>query len=327
MSKKGVILINLGGPDSLEAVEPFLYNLFSDPDIFKLPFQKLFARLISKIRAKSTKKYYELMGGKSPQLEQTLLQARALQEKLGDEYEVVVGMRYWKPFIKDALKELTNKGIKDITLLPLYPQYSKTTTGSAFNEVSRTIKNLNLKNLKVKKIEKFYDHPLFIKAWTEQIKKFVKNPQEYHFLFSAHSLPKKIVDKGDPYQKQTEETVKLVMEYFPNVNYTLAYQSKVGGFAKWLEPFTDKVIEELIKKGVKKLVVIPISFVSEHSETLYELDYQYRQLAEKLGYEEFIRIPTLQTNEYFIKALEDLVIYPFSKKSSGIEHPDINHKK
>ncbi|GAB6065737.1 ferrochelatase [Aquifex pyrophilus] len=306
MSKKGVLLINLGGPDSLEAVEPFLYNLFSDPDIFRLPFQKLLAKLIAKVRAKKTREYYEMMGGKSPQLEQTFEQARALQERLGKNYRVEVGMRYWKPFIKDALKRLFEEGIEELIALPLYPQFSVTTTGSAFNELQRALKELKAENLKVKKISHFYDNPLFIRAWVERIKERVKNPEDYHFLFSAHSLPKKIVERGDPYQRQTQETVELIMKHFPEIPYTVAYQSKVG-FGKWLEPSTEEALRNLIKNGVKRLVVIPISFVSEHSETLYELDYVYKSLAEELGYEEFIRIPTLQSHPTFIKALEEIV--------------------
>ncbi|WP_461831354.1 ferrochelatase [Aquifex sp.] len=306
MSKKGVILINLGGPNSLEDVEPFLYNLFSDPDIFKLPFQKFLAKLIAKVRARRTREYYEVMGGKSPQLEQTLEQAKALQDKLGESYKVVVGMRYWKPFIRDALKTLIDEGIKEIILLPLYPQFSITTTGSAFNEFQRAVKGLKAENLKVRKVFHFYNHPLFIKAWVERIREKVEKPEDYHFIFSAHSLPKKIIEKGDPYQKQTEETVKLIMQHFPKASYTLAYQSKVG-FGRWLEPSTEEAIRNSIGKGIKKLVVIPISFVSEHSETLYELDHVYKNLAERLGCEEFIRIPTLQTHPTFIKALEKIV--------------------
>ena len=306
MSKKGVILINLGGPNSLEDVEPFLYNLFSDPDIFKLPFQKFLAKLIAKVRAKKTREYYEVMGGKSPQLEQTLEQAKALRDKLGESYKVVVGMRYWKPFIRDALKTLIDEGIKEIILLPLYPQFSITTTGSAFNEFQRAVKELKAENLKVRKVFHFYNHPLFIKAWVERIREKVEKPEDYHFIFSAHSLPKKIIEKGDPYQKQTEETVKLIMQHFPKASYTLAYQSKVG-FGKWLEPSTEEAIRNAIEKGIKKIVVIPISFVSEHSETLYELDHVYKNLAERLGCEEFIRIPTLQTHPTFIKALEKIV--------------------
>ncbi|RUM30449.1 MAG: ferrochelatase, partial [Aquifex sp.] len=221
-------------------------------------------------------------------------------------YKVVVGMRYWKPYIKDALSQLLREGIREVILLPLYPQYSVTTTGSAFNEFERVKKTLNAGHIKVKKVEHFYDHPLYIKAWTNQIKQSVNNLKDYHILFSAHSLPKKLIEKGDPYREQTEKTVKLIMENFPGVDYTLSYQSKVG-FGEWLEPSTEEVIRNLIKKGVKKLLVVPISFVSEHSETLYELDHQYKGLAKELGYEEFIRIPTLRTNPYFISALEDLV--------------------
>jgi len=311
LAKKGVILINLGGPDSLESVEPFLINLFSDPDIFSLPFQGLLARVIAKLRARSTRKYYELMGGKSPQLEQTLRQAEKLQEKLGEDYKVVVGMRYWKPYIEDALKTLLEEGVKSITLLPLYPQYSKTTTGSAFNEFRRVSERYRLEGIEVYKINSFHDHPLYIEAWVERIRESVKKTEEYFFLFSAHSLPKKIVEEGDPYQQHTQETVKRIMEHFPDHRYALAYQSRVG-FGEWLEPYTDKLMEKLAKEGVKKLLVIPISFVSEHSETLYELDVQYRELAEKLGIEDYVRVKTLQDSPLFIEALADLV-----RKSGG----------
>ncbi len=308
MEKTGVILMNMGGPDSLEAVEPFLYNLFSDHDIIQIPkiIQKPVAFLISKLRAKSTRKYYEAMGGKSPQKEQTLKQAKALQKVLGDRYKVVVAMRYWHPFTYEALSELFQENIKKIILLPLYPQYSTTTTGSSFNEFYRVYNSFK-KDIPVLKIESFHNHPTYIKAMVENIKDFLPSYKDYYFLFSAHSLPVKIIEKGDPYQKQVEETVRLIMEYFPENQYSIAYQSKIGP-VKWLEPMTDEMIERLYKEGIRNLAVIPVSFVSEHSETLYELDIQYGELARELGYTSYVRIPTLKDHPLFIQALKELVL-------------------
>ncbi len=309
MKKIGVILMNMGGPDSLDAIQPFLYNLFSDHDIIQIPrlIQKPVAYLISKIRAKKTREYYEYMGGKSPQKEQTLAQANALQEALGDKYKVVVAMRYWHPFTDEALEELFKDEIEKIILLPLYPQYSKTTTGSSFNEFFRQYKKFG-KNIPVIKINDFHDHPTYIKAMVENIKENLpQNYQDYFFLFSAHSLPEKVILEGDPYKDQTEKTVKLIMEHFPDVKYKLAYQSKIGP-VKWLEPMTENLIKELAQKGIKNLVVIPVSFVSEHSETLYELDYQYGNLAKELGIKNYIRIPTLKTHPLFIQALREIVL-------------------
>ncbi|MGB9766318.1 MAG: ferrochelatase [Sulfurihydrogenibium sp.] len=331
MKKKiGVVLLNMGGPDSLDAIQPFLYNLFSDHDIIQIPkpIQKPVAFLISRLRAKKTRKYYEIMGGKSPQKEQTLQQAEKLQSALGEDFKVVVAMRYWHPFTEEALQELFKEDLKGIVLLPLYPHYSRTTTGSSFNEFDRKVKKYiksgkytvlsTLKgvknpyyyssNIPIKKINCFFNNPDYINAMVTNIKENLPaDYKDYYFLFSAHSLPEKIILDGDPYQKQTEETVRLIMQHFQGVKYSLAYQSKVGP-VKWLEPFTDQEIERLAKEGVKKLVVIPVSFVSEHSETLYELDYQYGQLAKELGIESYIRIPTLKTHPLFIEALKNLVI-------------------
>ncbi|NPA58109.1 MAG: ferrochelatase [Aquificae bacterium] len=309
MAKTGVVLMNMGGPDSLDAVQPFLYNLFSDHNIIRIPrpVQKPVAWLISQIRAKKTQDYYKLMGGKSPQKEQTLEQAKALQEELGEDYKVVVAMRYWHPFTEEAVEELLKEGVERIILLPLYPHYSKTTTGSSFQEFDRIYREKGL-TIPVERINSYHDHPLFIKAWTEKIKQELgDNYADYYFLFSAHSLPQKVIQEGDPYQKQVEETVRLIMEHFPGVKHSLAYQSKVSP-VKWLEPFTDEEIVRLGREGIKKLSVIPVSFVSEHSETLYELDKMYKELAEESGIEDYKRIGTLRTNRYFIQALKELVL-------------------
>jgi ferrochelatase len=201
-------------------------------------------------------------------------------------------MRYWKPFIETAVKESIEEGAEAFVLLPMYPQYSKTTTGSSFNEFERVYKRLGL-NLPVVKIHSYHNHPLYIRAMVERIKERVKEPEKYFFLFSAHSLPVKVIERGDPYKDQTEETVKLIMEHFPGVKYALGYQSKVGP-VKWLEPETERLLEDVIRAGHKKIVVVPVSFTCEHSETLYELDNQYGNLAKELGVEEYVRISTLQ---------------------------------
>ncbi len=309
MAKKGVLLLNMGGPDSLEAVQPFLYNLFSDHDIIRIPrlIQKPVAKLISKVRAKKTRHYYEIMGGKSPQQEQTQEQAKELQKALGESYKVEIAMRYWHPFTHEALRKLFLEEIEKIILLPMYPQFSTTTTGSSIKEFYRVYSGGDFPSVPVVEIRSYHNHPLYIKAMVRNIKENLPNYRDYFFLFSAHSLPMYVVKEGDPYKEQTEETVRLIMEHFEGVPYRLGYQSKVGPM-KWLEPMTDKLIKELAKNGVRKLAVIPVSFVCEHSETLYELDHQYGKLAREVGIESYVRIPTLRTHPLFIQALKELVL-------------------
>ncbi len=336
----GVVLFNMGGPDSLSAIQPFLYNLFSDHDIIKFPrpLQKPLAWFISRLRAKKTKHYYEIMGGKSPQKEQTQAQAKALQEALGEDFKVVVALRYWHPLTEEALRELFRYPIKRLVLLPLYPQYSRTTTGSSFNEFDRVFRRLTgsgrhfslttvegqenpyfyPSTLPIHRINCYHNHPTYIRAMVENIKEHLPSWQGYFFLFTAHSLPVDIIKEGDPYQRQTEETVRLIMEHFPGVKHALGYQSKVGP-TKWLEPFTDKLLEELINSGVKRIAVIPVSFTCEHSETLYELDHLYGNMARERGVD-FVRIPTLKTHPTYIQALKDLVLQTISscEKIKGI---------
>jgi len=336
----GVVLFNMGGPDSLSAIRPFLYNLFSDHDIIRFPkaIQKPLAFFLSFLRAKKTRHYYEIMGGKSPQREQTQAQAQALQKALGEGYKVVVALRYWHPLTEEALRALLEYPIERIVLLPLYPQYSRTTTGSSFNEFDRVFrrlvkggKNFNLTTLKgqeksyfypssipVHRINCYYNHPTYIRAMVENIRENLPNWQEFFFLFTAHSLPMSIIREGDPYQRQTEETVRLIMEHFPGVGYALGYQSKVGP-TKWLEPFTQDLLEKLIDSGVKKIAVVPVSFTCEHSETLYELDYLYGNMARERGVE-LIRIPTLKTHPLYIQVLKELVLHAISscEKIKGI---------
>ena len=309
MKKIGVVLLSMGGPDSLDAVRPFLYNLFSDHDIIRIPkpIQKPLAWIISRVRARKTRHYYELMGGKSPQKDQTIEQARKLQGLLGDRYKVVVAMRYWHPFTEEALEDLFREDIERIILLPMYPQFSTTTTGSSFKEFERVYRQKGYPDVPIIKVRDYHDHPLYIKAMVDNIKEHLGEWRGYFFLFSAHSLPVYVIKEGDPYSGQTERTVELIMEHFPEVPYRLGYQSKVGP-VRWLEPMTDRLIEELAKQGVRRLAVIPVSFVSEHSETLYELDIQYGELARSLGIEDYRRVPTLRTHPTFMRALKEIVL-------------------
>lgn len=311
MSTTAVVLLNMGGPDSMSAIRPFLYNLFSDHDIIQIPrlIQKPVAFFISTFRAKKTEYYYKIMGGKSPQKEQTILQAKALQDALKDNFVVEIALRYWHPFTQEAIENLEKIKPSKIVLLPLYPHYSSTTTGSSFKEFYRLLKKSSLKDTPVKEVKDYHDHPLFIKAWTENIKNSGIN-DEYFILFSAHSLPQKIIDRGDPYKAQIEKSVELIMKNFTN-KHMISYQSKVGP-VKWLEPATDKTIENLAKQGVKKLCLVPISFVSEHSETLYEMDYLYKNMAKDLGIKHFVRVPTLQTNPTYIELLKELSTNAFA---------------
>ncbi|WP_448588172.1 ferrochelatase [Thermocrinis sp.] len=323
MKKVAVLLLNMGGPDSLDAVEPFLYNLFSDHDIIEIPrlIQKPLAFLISKFRAKKTRHYYEIMGGKSPQREQTEKQAQALQKLLPERFIVKVAMRYWKPFTEEAVKKALEEKAEAFILLPMYPQYSKTTTGSSFNEFDRVCKRLGI-DLPVVKIKSYHNHPLYIKAMVENIKENVPDPERYFFLFTAHSLPVKVIKRGDPYKDQTEETVRLIMEHFPNVEYALGYQSKVGP-TEWLKPETEELLKQLINSGKKRIVLIPVSFTCEHSETLYELDHLYYNLAKQFGVEEFVRVPTLKDHPTYIELLKELslsALQELERQPLGLAH-------
>jgi len=316
MEKIGVVLFNLGGPDSLEAVEPFLYNLFQDPDIFSFPFASLvrkpLAKLISKRRAKTSRAYFEYMGGKSPITELTLRQAEALEKSLGDSYQVVVAMRYWNPSTQDALHLLRKEGIKKVVLLPLYPQYSYTTTRSSEREWDLQCKKMGIEFEKVVRISDYHDHPLYIQSVVERIReavaKFAVDKQkQVHLLFSAHGIPLKEIAAGDPYDQQIRKSVSEILKSFPEYSYSLSYQSKVGR-AKWLEPTTIETIETLAGAGKNQILAVPISFVSDHSETLYELKKLYGELALSLGVEQYELMPALNEHPKFIACLREVVI-------------------
>jgi ferrochelatase len=309
----GVLLLNLGGPDTLDAVRPFLYNLFSDRDIIKLGptfLQKPIAMFISMSRAGKTRDAYKLIGGGSPILKITTDQAAALQEALksNGNFKVYIGMRYWHPFIADTLREMNEDGITDCIVLSLYPHYSIATTGSAVKELKRHLHNYPMR---CSYTNSWYDNAGYIDALFDSIAGSIKEKNKgQEILYSAHSLPVSFIESGDPYVDHINETIRLVNARLKEGGYQftshLSYQSRSGP-VEWLAPSTDDTIVELAQKGVKELLVVPISFVSDHIETLYEIDMLYKDLAAENGII-LNRVGSLNTSPKFIDALKDLVL-------------------
>ncbi len=311
--KRAVILFNLGGPDKQESVEPFLFNLFNDPAIINIPsiFRYPLAKFISKKRAPVAKNIYKEIGNKSPILELTQDQANSLENNLSKkgDYKCFIIMRCWHPRASDVINKVREYNPEEIILLPLYPQYSASTSGSSINEWCDLCKKENY-HIKTKTICCYPTENNFIASHISLIKKTLKAIEDYNFklIFSAHGLPKSKIKKGDPYQWQVEETVKKIMSNLEseNLNYIISYQSRVGPL-KWIGPPTDEVIIKYSKEK-KGIVIVPIAFVSEHSETLAELDIEYKKLAEKNGCSFYKRVPALGTEENFIKGLAELVL-------------------
>ena len=316
----GVVLLNLGGPDSMDAVEPFLYNLFSDPDIIDFPgsflFRRGLAKLISNRRAPRIQKQYAQIGGKSPLKEHTLRQAALLEERLNERFpaKVCAAMRYWRPSTDDALDALARDGIKKVILLPLYPQYSKATTESSVKEWERLLK-LRGKETSVDEtilVESYYDFGPYIRAFVDRVEEGLgRFPADIRdnvmMLFSAHGTPMKLVRQGDPYSGHIRKTVDAILEEgrFSNP-HRLSYQSKVGPL-KWLTPSTPDTIKELAGSGVKHLLVVPVAFTSDHLETLFEVGIEYGHMAKSLGVERFEVTTGLNDSPLFIDALAQLV--------------------
>ncbi|MCL2760087.1 MAG: ferrochelatase [Desulfuromonadales bacterium] len=309
--KKAVLLLQMGGPDSIQAVRPFLLKLFKDRDIIKIGpalLQPLIARLIVNRRLARVENNYRQIGGKSPLREITEAQAEALQKALGEDYRCFVAMRYSEPSTNEALTAIKSEGITDITVVSLYPHYSRATTGSSINELKRGLKKFP-KDWQIRTVVHFYNNPGYIAAIAENIEKGLSkfdSRGDVTILFSAHSLPQFFIDEGDPYLAHIKETVRLVMERFGDVKYRLAFQSRAGP-VKWLEPSTDAMLKELGKENCKNLLVVPVSFVSDHIETLHEIDIEYAAEAKKHGIENFKRVESLNTMPKFIDCLADLV--------------------
>jgi protoporphyrin/coproporphyrin ferrochelatase len=320
--KLAVVLFNLGGPDSLEAVRPFLFNLFRDPAIIQLPAIARYplAFAISRGREKTAQANYAIMGGRSPLLAETQAQARALEAELkaqAPEHEtrVFVAMRYWKPFAQETAREVAAFAPDEIVLLPLYPQFSTTTTASSLKDwraayegpgrsravccypVARGLAEAHAAAIR--------------SAWDAG-----GRPDNIRVIFSAHGLPQRVVDAGDPYRAQvmaTAQSVALLAREFDD--WEVAFQSRVGRL-KWLEPSTEEAIREAAKDG-KGVLICPIAFVSEHVETLVELDVEYAELARSLGMQVYLRARTPGVTRGFIEALRKAVLEALPRTGEG----------
>ena len=312
--KKAVILFNLGGPDKLENVEPFLFNLFNDPAILNLPsfIRYPLAKLIANRRAPTAKKIYQELGGSSPILKLTEEQSFSLEQSLNkndkdSEYKCFIVMRCWHPRAENVINQVINFNPEEIILMPLYPQYSAATSGSSIKEWNDVCKKNNFK-VKTNTICCYPTDKNFIEAHKNEIVKKIKDLNNFKLIFSAHGLPEKNIKKGDPYQWQVEQSVDKIVKLLniQDLDWILSYQSRVGPL-KWIGPSTEEIIVENSKLG-KHIVLVPIAFVSEHSETLVELDIEYKELADKNGCKNYSRVPALGTNENFIKAMSNLII-------------------
>lgn len=319
MTRTAVVLFNLGGPDTLGAVEPFLFNLFNDPAIISLPqpLRWCLARYIAKKRGPTARAIYEQLGGGSPLVEQTRAQAEALSAALGARdpgrtFTTTIAMNYWHPMSIEAAEQVRDFGAEEVVLLPLYPQFSTTTTGSSLKAWERAARAVGLR-LPTRALCCYPVEAGWIEAQRDLIAAElgkVAPERTPRILFSAHGLPKKVIARGDPYQWQVERTCEAVVAALGKAgqaapDWSVCYQSRVGPL-EWIGPSTEDELERAARDGVP-VVVVPIAFVSEHSETLVELDIEYRELAHKLGIPAYHRVPVVGTHPAFIDGLAGLV--------------------
>ncbi|MHB1418257.1 MAG: ferrochelatase [Bacillota bacterium] len=301
----GVMLMAFGGPDSPEAIEPFLINLMGG--------RKPTPQVIEKVRER-----YKIIGGKSPLLEITRRQARALEERLrkeGAEITVKVGMRYWHPFIPDTLASMAAAGVKKVLAISLSPHYSRVSTGAYAAEIARYATTENSPGVHM--ADPWYDHPFFIEALSEKVKEGLNCfPEEQRsgveVVFSAHSLPMSHIEEGDPYVAQVEATVDALLERIGPVSWHLAYQSRGGGAGQWLEPEVGEILNGIAARGQRNVLLVPIGFVADHIETLFDIDIAYRQQAKDLDLN-FVRAGALNDGPAFIEALARIVITELSE--------------
>ncbi len=310
-SPTGVLLLNLGGPATLDEVEPFLFNLFSDRMIIRLgPFflQKLIARRIARKRAPSSRANYKKIGGGSPILRITGSQSRALEKSLNDGEKFIVRpcMRYWHPYAEEMLSEFKQAGVKKCVALPLYPHYSIATTGSSLLELQNKLSGMN-SSMKLLEIRSWPTRKEYIDCLAKRIKQGLSNfgNEPVQLVYSAHSLPKKFIDEGDPYVQETKESI-LAIEKQVGISGRLCFQSRSGP-VEWVGPSTPQMLKQLAEEGCRNILMVPISFVSDHVETLYEIDILYRDMAEKLGMR-LESTPGLNDDPLFIKGLKGLVL-------------------
>lgn len=320
--KIGILLLNMGGPDSLNSIRPFLYNLFSDREIIRLGpsfLQRPIAFLIAKTRAKKSAENYRLIGGKSPLTEITLAQAKklemAISQALSQKGNNIIikcdaGMRYWHPRTPDILKQFKKMGIQKLIGLSLYPHYSKATSGSSLNEFKAIASGLNLDFIT---IDSFETHPLYIEALKETLFETIEQYElkNFHLVYSAHSLPKRFIEEGDPYLDHIKATINA-LEKITDIKGTLAFQSRSGP-VRWLGPQTDERLKELLASNIRHIVCLPISFVSDHIETLYEIDILFKGIVKEGGGELYMT-KGLNTRPAFINALKDMSIRAMIQK-------------
>jgi len=327
--KRAVVIFNLGGPDSPEAIQPFLFNLFNDPAIISVPnpLRWLIAKVISSRRAPVAKEIYAKIGGRSPIVPETEHQAEALRLRLdaeteGWEHHVFISMRYWHPMADETAQKVQAFAPDEIVLLPLYPQYSTTTTATGFDAWDKTVEKYQL-TVPTRRITSYPDEPGWVQAQVNLINTALDatlkddKQQDLRILFSAHGLPKKTVAKGDPYPDQIEVGVKAVMDSLGSAraDWQICYQSRVGPL-EWIGPSLDNALKKAAGDGVGVLVV-PIAFVSEHSETLVELDIEYRQIAAELGIKTYCRVPVVGVEKSFIDGLARLVLSDSDEEKVG----------
>ncbi len=310
----------MGGPDCLDDVEPYLRNIFNDPNIIDIPFpgpiRKRFVRWLAGRRGPESREIYRQIGGKSPLLETTRAQAGLLESVLnrsgGSEFKVFTAMRYWSPLVEDVWADMLGGGFDKAVVLSLYPFYSTATGGSLVNLIGRLNKQSGFDQNDLCLIDRFGDHPAFLKAMAEQIRRFLgehslADKDTVDLLCSAHSIPVRRVKRGDPYPGEIKQAMENLKVLLPgNVRMHLSFQSKIGPI-KWLKPSTPDKIDELAGQGVRELVVYPLGFVADNSETLYELDILYKKHASSRGIDRFLRIDALNTDELFIEALAEVV--------------------
>ncbi len=313
-SKKALVLLNMGGPDSLGAVGPFLYNLFSDRDLIQLPagalLQKPFARLISHFRSRKVRVNYSKIGGKTPLLEWTRKQAAGIAERLGDDFQPHVVMRYWHPRADEVVRRLAAEGVTEAVVLSMYPHYTGATTGSSVKDFRRAVQ-AHYPELRCHVIEQWYDWPGYLDALANRVNEGLERYHEMsrrqvQILFSAHALPQSFIDRGDPYLEHVMETVKGVMARVGDFDWHVGFQSRSGP-VKWMEPDTLEVIDRLGCEGHRSVLIVPISFVSDHIETLLEIDQEMAEHARAAGIDMFYRCPSLNVSPDFLDAMAALV--------------------
>lgn len=312
-NRTAVLLLNMGGPDSLDAVRPFLKNLFLDPAIINAPIfiRHPLANLLSASRARKIRPRYALIGGRSPICDITVRQARALSQILGTSFgPVLPAFSYWHPFISESVINAEREGARNLVALSLYPQFCSATTGTCLEDLSLSLPG-KLFESSLTVIDSWADHSGYLDAMAATVLEALERiPDDRRddavVVFSAHGVPASLIRKGDPYLMETERTVAGISQRLENRPCELSFQSRLGP-VKWLKPSLAETLKSLASKGAPPLVIVPVSFVSDHIETLYELDIQHRMIAEDLGFTVYERAPTLNTRPDFIKALAQLV--------------------